>query len=163
MTDRTPAPPSLAALAALVALAASAAVAGCEPEREFERPDREERVQVAESLYSPALFDTVAWESGDARALDGNLVYSARCRQCHGPLGRGETEYAAERDLAVPSLVAPDWEYAADLDAVRRRVFGGHHEGMPTWGVAGISPREIDAAAFYIVERLRPEVLGEGG
>jgi hypothetical protein len=33
---------------------------------------------------------------------------------------------------------------------------------MPTWGVAGITPREIDAVAFYILERLRPEMLGEG-
>lgn len=145
-----------------LALAALVAMSACQPEHEFEPPDREERVQAADSLYSAALFDTVAWESEDARALDGNLVFSARCRQCHGPMGGGETEYAAERELEIPSLVDPGWAYEGDLDAVRRRIFTGHSEGMPTWGVAGISPREIDAAAFYILERLRPEVLGEG-
>ena len=139
------------------------ALAACGGEHEFEPPDRAGQVAEAESLYRAARFDTVAWASDDTRALEGNVVFSTKCRQCHGPLGEGGTEYARERGLAVPSLVSPDWEYAGDLEAVRRRMFVGHPEGMPTWGVAGITPREIDAAAFYIVERLRPEVLGEGG
>jgi hypothetical protein len=46
------------------------------------------------------------------------------------------------------------------MDSVRHRIFVGHAAGMPTWGVAGISPREIDGAAYYLLERLRPEVLG---
>jgi hypothetical protein len=41
--------------------------------------------------------------------------------------------------------------------AVRRRIFTGHPAGMYTWGIAGISPREIDAVAHYILERLRPD------
>ena len=47
-------------------------------------------------------------------------------------------------------------------DSVRRRVFVGHVAGMPTWGVAGITQREIDAVSFYVLESLRPEVLGGG-
>ena len=96
------------------------------------------------------------------RALEGNGTYAAKCRRCHGSLGRGDTDYAAERDLEVPTLGREEWAYADSLDVVRRRIFIGHAEGMPTWGVAGISPREIDATAFYVLNRLRPDVL-EGG
>jgi mono/diheme cytochrome c family protein len=139
-----------------------AAFAACGGDYEFEPPDRESQVEEADSSFSQAMFDTVTWASVDTRELEGNVVFSSKCRQCHGTLGRGATEYANERGLAVPSLVAPDWEYAGDIEAVRRRIFVGHPSGMPTWGVAGISPREIDAVAFYIVERLRPDVLGGG-
>ena len=59
--------------------------------------------------------------------------------------------------VQVPSLVEPDWSYANDVEAVRRRIFTGHPDGMPTWGVAGLAPREIDAVAYYIDSVLRPE------
>jgi mono/diheme cytochrome c family protein len=147
------------ALAAL--LAATAILAACE-EKRFDPPDREARVAHADSLYSPALFDTVTWTSQQERHFTGNDVYAAHCRRCHGPMGEGDTPYARERGLDVPSLVEPDWEYAADVDAVRRRIFTGHPAGMPTWGVAGIPPREIDAVAAYILEQLRPDALGAG-
>ena len=52
---------------------------------------------------------------------------------------------------------------SASIDSVRHRVFVGHVAGMPQWGVAGIANREIDAVAFYVLERLRPEILNEGG
>jgi mono/diheme cytochrome c family protein len=58
-----------------------------------------------------------------------------------------------------PSLVREDWPFES-VPAVRRQIFIGHPAGMPTWGVAGITPREIDAIAYYILEVLRPEVLG---
>jgi mono/diheme cytochrome c family protein len=148
--------------AAVTGLLAVAALAACGGDYEFEPPDRESQVEEADSSFSQAMFDTVAWASTETRALEGNVVFSSKCRQCHGTLGEGGTEYANERNLEVPSLVSADWEYASDLEAVRRLVFTGHPEGMPTFGVAGISPREIDAVAFYILERLRPDVL-EGG
>jgi mono/diheme cytochrome c family protein len=148
--------------AAVTGLTLAAWLTACGGDYEFEPPDREGQVEEADSSFSQAMFDTVEWESEEVRLLEGNVVFSSKCRQCHGPLGRGGTEYASERGLAVPSLVTPDWEYAGDLEAVRRRIFVGHPSGMPTWGVAGISPREIDAVAFYIVERLRPDVLGGG-
>ena len=135
-------------------------VAGCK--HEFEPPDREARVMDADGRFEAQRFDTLSWESDDARALEGNAVFAAKCRSCHGTLGAGETEYATGRGLEVPSLIEPGWALSDSLDAVRRRVFVGHASGMPTWGVAGISPREIDAVAFYVVERLRPEVLDQG-
>lgn len=150
---------SRCALAVVVLLAPL--TGSCE-EHEFEPPDRAERVQQAETLFTAAEFDTVEWTSEEARLVEGNAVYSARCRQCHGALGQGGTEYALERNLDIPSLVEPDWSYAGDLHAVRRRIFTGHPAGMPTWGQAGLTLREIDATAFYILEGLRPDVI-EGG
>jgi mono/diheme cytochrome c family protein len=150
---------------ALAAVAAALAMAGaCKSEHHFEPPDRADQVRQAEALYTPALFDTITWASDSVRALDGNAVFAAKCRRCHGTLGRGGTDYAAARDLAVPSLVEPDWPLAASIDSLRHVVFVGHAAGMPTFGIAGITLREIDAASYYVLNRLRPDVLGaEGG
>ena len=126
---------------------------------EFEPPDRAERVAEAAAQYSTALFDSIAWADEEARTEEGNEVYAEKCRRCHGPLGRGETAYARERGLQVPSLVEPDWPIAS-MDSLRRVIYVGHEEGMPGWGVAGIAPREIDSSAYYILNSLRPELLG---
>lgn len=145
---------------ATAAIAAILAVAACE-KHEFEPPDRTQRVEEAAAQLTPATFDSIAWASDSARATAGNNVYAARCRDCHGYLGAGDTGYAREHNLDVPSLVRPDFPYH-DIANMRRVIFTGHPAGMPTWGVAGITPREIDAAAFYVLHVLRPDVLGEG-
>lgn len=129
---------------------------------EFEPPDRQARVREAEAQYSAQAFDTLRWESDSARLFAGNEVYAAKCRRCHGPLGRGETEYARERGLRIPSLVEADWPYASSLDSLRHKIFVGHEAGMPIYGVAGISLREIDSSAFYVLRGLRPDVMPEG-
>lgn len=136
-------------------------VAAC-GDHEFHPPSEEERLERADSMFTPALFDTVAWTSDSARVHAGNLVFADECRRCHGPLGRGETEYARENELDVPSLVEPDWPYAGSIDTVRHLIFVGHRGGMPGWGVGRLTPRQIDAAAAYILQQLRPEVLGNG-
>jgi hypothetical protein len=74
-------------------------------------------------------------------------------------MGEGNTEYAAERKLGVPSLVQPTWHLADKPDSVRHRVYVGHVQGMPTWGVAGIPPRDVDAVTAYLLHQLRPEAL----
>ncbi len=132
---------------------------GCSEHR-FEPPDREEQVARADSLFTPALFDSVTWASDSVRALQGNVVYSTYCRNCHGTLGAGGTDYARNRDLDVPSLVEEDWRYDGQRDSILHRLFVGHAAGMPTWGVAGIDAREMDAVTWYVMEVLRPEVLG---
>ncbi len=129
---------------------------------DFEPPDRGQRVREAEAAFTPALFDSVAWASDSVRAVEGNLVYAEKCRRCHGPLGRGQTDYARERRLEVPSLVAADWPLAR-ADTLRHVVFVGHEDGMPIYGEGGISPREIDAVAHYILEVMRPDAVGGGG
>ena len=125
----------------------------------FEPPTESDRVAEAEELYSVAIFDSLTWGSDYDRALEGNSVYVDKCRKCHGPLGAGSTEYAEGRDLDVPSLVALNWDFSGGLESVRRQVFVGHEGGMPTFGIAGLSPRQIDGAAYYVTAQLRPEVL----
>lgn len=147
------------ARAATLALLAMA----CGGEHEFDPPDRSMQVARADSILQAVSFDTIAWESESARLFAGNELYAAECRQCHGYLGRGETDYARERDLDVPSLVEAGWAYAEAPDSVRHRIFVGHMEGMPSWGVGRLSPRDIDAVTYYILEQLRPEVLGDAG
>lgn len=142
-----------------IVLGLAVLLGGCKGGHHFDPPSREKQVAQADSAYSPAIFDTIAWPSDSAREFDGNNTYAARCRKCHGELGEGGTPYAIERNLNPPSLVRPGWPYGDDIEKVRHRIFIGHPGGMPTWGVAGITPREIDAVAYYIVKELRPEML----
>lgn len=145
--------------AAIAAAACTFVVAAC-AKHEQEPPSREERVAQADSIFTPELFDTIAWTSDADRAFVGNNAYAAQCRDCHGWIGQGETGYAREHGIDVPSLVRVDWPWQ-DMGAMRRRIFTGHPAGMPTWGVAGISLREIDAVAYYVLFVLRPEVQGQ--
>lgn len=126
---------------------------------EFEPPDRGERIRQAELSYAPSLFDSVTWGADENRDVLGNEIYAEKCRRCHGPLGRGETDYGRERNLTIPSLVEPQWAYAS-MDSLHKTIYVGHEEGMPVFGDGGITPREIDAVASYILNVLRPDVLG---
>jgi mono/diheme cytochrome c family protein len=128
---------------------------------DFEPPDRGARVLEAEAAYDAAVFDSVTWASDSVRAIEGNTVYAEMCRRCHGPLGLGDTDYARERGLEIPSLVEPGWALA-NLDTLRHVVFVGH-EGMPTFGSGGMSARDIDGAAYYIIEVLRPDAAAVEG
>jgi mono/diheme cytochrome c family protein len=126
---------------------------------DFDPPDRTQRVLEAEGRYSAALFDSISWASQEARVLEGNTVYAEDCRRCHGQLGEGRTDYARERNLTVPSLVEPDWPLA-EMDSLRRGIYVGHESGMPVFGEGGLSLWQVDAVAAYILDVLRPEVLG---
>lgn len=128
---------------------------------DFEPPDRAERVREAAATFDAAAFDSITWESDSIREFQGNEVYAEKCRRCHGPLGRGVTDYAKEQGLDVPSLVERDWPLAS-LDSLRRTVYVGHEEGMPVYGSGGIGIREIDAVASYVLYTLRPDVLDGG-
>jgi len=130
--------------------------------KEFEPPSERARLDEAGAQFDPTWFDTIQWADRERMLVEGAAVYAATCRDCHGMLGKGGTAYAATRRLAVPSLVEPEWPYENDLPGVRRLTFGGHSGGMPTHGISGITAREIDAVARYLLEQLRPEVLGAG-
>jgi mono/diheme cytochrome c family protein len=142
-----------------VSLALSLLLVGCG--YDFEPPDDAERIEEAAAVFTTALFDSLSWTSDSVRSEEGNEVYAGKCRRCHGLLGSGGMDYAVERGLDVPSLTEPSWALAS-MDSLRRVIYIGHEEGMPSWGVSRITPREIDAAAFYLLFDLRPEVLGEG-
>ncbi len=93
------------------------------------------------------------------------MVYRASCAKCHGPGGGGNGEAALQRQIPVPSFVAPDWPLAGDIEAIRRGTFVGHtgesFEGytrqMPNWGlVTGMRIKDIDAVAAFIAENFGP-------
>jgi mono/diheme cytochrome c family protein len=138
----------------------AALLAACGGDGGTPSPEREARVAEAEAAYSTTLFDTITWASERERAVAGDLAYATHCRNCHGPTGEGDTEYARTQRVDVPSLVDGGAPGATDIEAVRRRIFTGHPGGMPSWGITGVAPRDIDAAAFFIVERLLPEATG---
>lgn len=138
------------------------AAAACSGGHEFEPPDRGVIVAEAEADYSPTMFDTLTWASDSVRVLQGNEVYAETCRRCHGPLGRGNTDYSREQGLTVPSLVEPDWKLAS-IDSLRRTIFVGHKDGMPVFGERHTTARDIDAVAAYILLQLRPDVMGGNG
>ncbi|MCA9764517.1 MAG: cytochrome c [Gemmatimonadetes bacterium] len=142
-------------LAAVVVAGLAAAACG----HEFEPPDRQARVDSLAARFSLAMFDSIAWESENLRETAGNLVFAERCVRCHGPLGRGDTDYARARGVAVPSLVQADWPLAA-IDSLRRTIYVGHEEGMPIYGDGAVTLRDIDAVSAYVLEVLRPDVLG---
>ncbi len=144
----------------LVFVALALVLAAACTDHEFHPPSEEERSARADSLFEQAAFDTLSWSSDSARINAGNLVFADQCRRCHGPLGRGDTEYARANEIAVPSLVQEDWRFAGEIDNVRYAIFVGHG-AMPEWGVGRLTTREIDAVAAYILRQLRPEVLRE--
>ena len=125
-------------------------------EHEFHPPDRDVQVAEAEGEFRRTSFDTIQWPDTALRLQQGNALYAEHCRKCHGTVGEAGTEYAASQELDVPSLVRADWPYDS-IHEVRRRIFAGHAEGMPSWGVGRLTPREIDAVAWYVVHGLRTE------
>jgi mono/diheme cytochrome c family protein len=145
--------------AALAFLLASACLVACADDDGYDPPDPAQRIELADSLYTPALFDTIDWASDQERITAGNLVYADYCRRCHGTVGEGGVARVAGSDIVVPSLVTADWRYDDDIEAVRHRTFTGHTGGMPSLGISRLTPREIDAVASYILEQLRPEML----
>lgn len=124
--------------------------------------EAEADVAEAESLYAAAVFDTVRWNRSVTRSERGRVVYYYSCTKCHGTEGAGNGPLARRQEIALPSLVDPDWTYDGDIDAIRRRVFVGHPAGMPSWGLTEISPRDMDAVAYFVDQRLPEEGVGGG-
>lgn len=123
---------------------------------------RADSVAEAEAAYDPAVFDTVSWESDGERLDRGAVVWQYSCRKCHGTTGMGDGETAKEYDIEMPVVVAENWEYAGDLEAIRHRIYVGHESDMPTWGLYGLKYRDIDAVAYFIENYLRsPERMAE--
>lgn len=146
----------IAVLVAGVALA----VAACErkPSGEWQEVGRRaantRSTSAAAVRYDSAAYDTVAWQSSYARGERGSVVYDASCAGCHGADGRGGGPLLAAEDLEVGSLVDPEWVYRGDVPAIRRQIFIGHGVGMPSWGLTALSPRDVDAVAYFLDVRL---------
>ena len=113
-------------------------------------------LQMAEDTYDPSVFDTLTWESPQARLERGAVVYRSSCGKCHGPNGGGNGEAALQYQIAVPSFLDPAWQYAGDVVAIRHATFVGHPGPMPEWGLVGLKYKDLDAVAGYIAEALAP-------
>jgi mono/diheme cytochrome c family protein len=132
------------------------AVAGCggeQAERQAAAPDS---VALALAVITPATFDTVSWPSDSAAIARGAVVWTYSCRKCHGVDGSGNGGFVQQGDtVRPPTLLAPEWRLAGDRAAVREQIFTGTNAGMPHWGIVGLKPRDVDAAAIYIEKMLR--------
>ncbi len=140
------------------ALVSLVACGGESPEeREARRQAaRADSVAMAEEVYDATVFDTVTWDSLEARVERGRIVWQSSCEKCHGPEGGGDGELAAQLGLEVPSFLSPDWSYAYEADSLRHRVFVGLAGEMPNWGLHGLGYRNIDATVAYINRLIAP-------
>jgi mono/diheme cytochrome c family protein len=120
------------------------------------RQARVESVALAEQRFDPTVFDTLTWENDDVRLQRGALVWRSSCEKCHGGRGAGDGAAAEQFGVQVPSFLAPDWAYAGDLDGIRKRIYVGHANGMPSWGLHGLKYRDVDAVASYINQVVSP-------
>jgi mono/diheme cytochrome c family protein len=143
------------------------AVAACgerDAEAEREATLRAARAQIsdsasvaaAEEAYDAAVFDTVTWDNPAARTDRGGLVWRSSCEKCHGSRGEGNGDFAIEVELEVPDMTAAEWVYAGDIDGIRQRIFVGHAEAMPSWGLVGLKYRDLDAVAGFIALGIHP-------
>jgi mono/diheme cytochrome c family protein len=136
-------------------LAAALLTVGCgggePPEAEVSAgPDS---TALAQAAYDPTMFDTVSWESQEKAIERGQVVYRFSCLKCHGETGLGDAGFVRGGDtLRPPSFREPTWAYAGDKEGIREQVFVGTAESMPHWGLVGLTPRDVDAVATYIME-----------
>ena len=147
----------LALTGAVLLLAAGCSREETEEERaERIRQARAESVAQAEAQYDASVFDTVTWESPEARLERGAVVWRSSCEKCHGGQGAGDGEMAVADSIGMPSFADADWAYAGNVSAIRHRIYVGHESEMPNWGLHGLKYRDVDAVAGYIAEVLRP-------
>lgn len=147
-----------AAAVALIVVVAWACGGGGSDEEEAGTESAVDSVAMAESSFSLAAFDTIEWDSAGAALERGGVVWSYSCAKCHGESGAGDGGFVSEGDtLRPPSLAADDWRLAGDPDGIRRQIYTGTTEGMPHWGLVGLTHRDVDAVAMYIRRGIRGE------
>ena len=118
---------------------------------------RADSVALADSVFSPAAFDTIKWKSKAEAIERGSLVFKISCVRCHGDGGGGRTNVVFQGDtLNPPSFLGKDWALATDTMGLRKKIFSGNVAGMPHWGLIGLHYRDVDAVARYITDFLRP-------
>lgn len=139
----------------LAALFLTVGCGGGEPQAE-DVPAGPDSTALAQAAYDPTMFDTVSWETQAEAVERGQVVYRFSCLKCHGERGAGDAEFMREGDtLRPPSFQEADWPYAEDREGIHEQIFVGTAESMPHWGLVGLTPRDVDAVAIYIMEELR--------
>jgi cytochrome c oxidase cbb3-type subunit 3 len=109
----------------------------------------------AETMFDAAVFDTLTWESDQARLDRGAQVYNFSCTKCHGDDGAGDAGFVMNGDtLRPPSFADPEWAMAGDVEAIRQAIFVGTKEGMPHWGLEGLKAESVDAVTAHILSTM---------
>lgn len=115
--------------------------------------EQDSLMAVVDSTYDPSVFDTLTWPTPTRRAEYGPTVYLSSCAKCHGATGLGDGGFVLAGDTLHPaSFREPTWRLAGNLEGIRRAVFSGNREGMPHWGLVGLSYGAVDAVAQYIAD-----------
>lgn len=115
--------------------------------------EQDSLMALVDSTYDPSVFDTLTWPNETRRAEYGPTVYLASCAKCHGAQGLGDGGFVLAGDTLRPrSFREPDWRLAGDLAGIRKAVFSGNREGMPHWGLVGLSYGAVDAVAQYVAD-----------
>jgi mono/diheme cytochrome c family protein len=147
-----------------IALSLVVAVAvGCGPSEEemaaeaaaAAAAEQDSMMAVVDAAYDPSVFDTLTWPTATRRAEYGPEAYVRSCSKCHGLQGLGDGGFVMGADtLQPPSFREPDWPLAGDLEGIREAIFKGNREGMPHWGIVGLTYAQVDAIAQYIADGL---------
>jgi len=140
----------------LLALASCAREEGAAEIEARLRAARADSVALAEAQYDASVFDTLTWQSQEARLERGRVVWNHSCARCHGYDGGGNGELAQQMGIEVGSFLTPDWPFVSDVPALRHAIYVGHENVMPNWGLHGLSYEAIDAAAAYIDQLTQP-------
>lgn len=117
---------------------------------------RADSLRMAQEAFDSAAFDTVTWESPQARVDRGAVVYRYSCVRCHGDTGEAEATVVFRGDtLNPPSLIQEEWVFADDDPGLRGAIFTGTAEGMPHFGLMGLGAKDVDAVTGYIQLAMR--------
>lgn len=134
------------------------ALAACGGGKQEQAAAPADSTALAMEQYNPAAFDTITWTADSAQTNRGEIVWNFSCKKCHGQLGHGDgeglKELAEMGDTIKPPNFATTWRFGSDRGALMKAIYAGSNEGMPHWGIAGLKPRDIDAAAAFVMKNL---------
>jgi hypothetical protein len=98
-------------------------------------------VALALEQYDPALFDTITWASDSSQINRGGIVWAFSCKKCHGQLGKGDGGQVMDGDTIRPPDFTTQWRFGTDDEGLIKAIYGGSAEGMPHWGISGLTTR----------------------